>query len=95
MDAVADLAADAGPQLLAAAVVAAALILARRWLRSPLTTPIVLGLGVAAAHGVLFGRGLSLEAARGLLALGDGETLERLAASRGPWSILAQQVLTE
>jgi HEAT repeat protein len=38
---------------------------------------------------------VSLEAARGLLALGDIATLERLAASDGPWAMLAQQVLTE
>lgn len=38
---------------------------------------------------------VSLEAARGLLALGDRATLERLAASDGPWSMLAEQVLTE
>jgi HEAT repeat protein len=38
---------------------------------------------------------VSLEAARGLLALGEIETLERLAASDGPWAMLATQVLTE
>ena len=38
---------------------------------------------------------VSLEAARGLLALGDYATLHRLAASRGPWSTLARQVLSE
>lgn len=38
---------------------------------------------------------VSLEAARGLLALGETGTLERIAASRGPWSLLAEQVLTE
>lgn len=38
---------------------------------------------------------VSLEAARGLLALGQIGILERLAASRGPWSLLARQVLTE
>jgi HEAT repeat protein len=38
---------------------------------------------------------VSLEAARGLLALGDRATLERLAESRGPWSTLASQVLSE
>lgn len=38
---------------------------------------------------------VSLEAARGLLALGDSATLERLAASGGPWAMLARQVLTE
>jgi HEAT repeat protein len=38
---------------------------------------------------------VSLEAARGLLALGDVATLRRLAASAGPWAVLAQQVLTE
>lgn len=38
---------------------------------------------------------VSLEAARGLLALGETATLERLAASDGPWAMLAMQVLTE
>lgn len=38
---------------------------------------------------------VSLEAARGLLALGETGTLERIAASRGPWSLLAEQVLSE
>lgn len=38
---------------------------------------------------------VSLEAARGLLALGAEATLERLAASDGPWSTLARQVLSE
>ena len=38
---------------------------------------------------------VSLEAARGLLALGESPTLERLAASAGPWSMLAKQVLSE
>lgn len=38
---------------------------------------------------------VSLEAARGLLALGQIGILERLAASRGPWALLARQVLTE
>lgn len=38
---------------------------------------------------------VSLEAARGLMSLGDTATLERIAASRGPWSLLAQQVLSE
>lgn len=38
---------------------------------------------------------VSLEAARGLLALGQVQILERLAASRGPPSLLAQQVLSE
>ena len=38
---------------------------------------------------------VSLEAARGMMALGDYETLNRLAASEGPWSTLARQVLGE
>ena len=38
---------------------------------------------------------VSLEAARGLRALGDGATLERHVASGGPGSILARQVLSE
>ena len=38
---------------------------------------------------------VSLEAARGLMALGATETLERLARSGGPWSMLARQVLSE
>lgn len=38
---------------------------------------------------------VSLEAARGLLSLGETATLERIAAARGPWSTLAQQVLSE
>ena len=38
---------------------------------------------------------VSLEAARGLMALGETETLLRLAASTGPWAVLAQQVLSE
>jgi hypothetical protein len=38
---------------------------------------------------------VSLQAARGLLTLGDIETLRRLAASTGPWAILARQVLSE
>jgi len=38
---------------------------------------------------------VSLEAARGLMALGDVETLRRLAASDGPWAVLARQVLSE
>ena len=38
---------------------------------------------------------VSLEAARGLMTLGETSTLERIAASRGPWSLLAQQVLAE
>lgn len=38
---------------------------------------------------------VSLEAARGLLALGDAETLEQLVASGGPWATLARQVLSE
>ncbi|MDX1493946.1 MAG: HEAT repeat domain-containing protein [Longimicrobiales bacterium] len=38
---------------------------------------------------------VSLEAARGLMSLGETATLERIAISDGPWSLLAQQVLTE
>lgn len=38
---------------------------------------------------------VSLEAARGLMALGEVKILERLAASGGPWSLLARQVLSE
>ena len=38
---------------------------------------------------------VSLEAARGLLSLGDTGTLERMAQTEGPWSTLATQVLTE
>lgn len=38
---------------------------------------------------------VSLQAARGLLALGDVETLRRLAATSGPRAVLAQQVLSE
>lgn len=38
---------------------------------------------------------VSLEAARGLLALGQVGILERMAASPGPWALLARQVLTE
>lgn len=38
---------------------------------------------------------VSLEAARGLLSLGDTATLQRIASSPGPWSLLAQQVLAE
>jgi HEAT repeat protein len=38
---------------------------------------------------------VSLEAARGLLALGEVGTLRRLAASEGPWSTLSRQVLGE
>ncbi|NNF14228.1 MAG: hypothetical protein HKN72_13440 [Gemmatimonadetes bacterium] len=38
---------------------------------------------------------VSLEAARGLMSLGEMATLERIAGSRGPWSLLAQQVLSE
>lgn len=38
---------------------------------------------------------VSLEAARGLMSLGETGTLERIAASDGPWSLLARQVLTE
>lgn len=38
---------------------------------------------------------VSLEAARGLLALGDNETLQRLGDGEGPWAMLANQVLSE
>ena len=38
---------------------------------------------------------VSLEAARGLMALGELEALRRVAASSGPWAVLAQQVLSE
>ena len=38
---------------------------------------------------------VSLEAARALMALGGIDTLRRLAASTGPWAVLAQQVLSE
>jgi HEAT repeat protein len=38
---------------------------------------------------------VSLEAARGLMALGAASTLQRLAASHGPWAVLARQVLSE
>ena len=38
---------------------------------------------------------VSLEAARGLMALGAVETLRRLARSEGPWAVLARQVLSE
>jgi HEAT repeat protein len=38
---------------------------------------------------------VSLEAARGLMALGATATLERLAAGDGPWALLARQVLSE
>jgi len=38
---------------------------------------------------------VSLEAARGLMALGAVSTLRRLAASQGPWAVLARQVLSE
>ncbi len=38
---------------------------------------------------------VSLQAARGLMALGEVDTLRRLAAAGGPWSVLAQQVLSE
>jgi HEAT repeat protein len=38
---------------------------------------------------------VSLQAARGLMALGDVETLRRLAASTGSWAVLARQVLAE
>lgn len=38
---------------------------------------------------------VSLEAARGLLALGERALLERIAATGGPWSLRARQVLAE
>ncbi len=38
---------------------------------------------------------VSLEAARGLLALGAGDELEHLGASSSPWAALARQVLSE
>lgn len=38
---------------------------------------------------------VSLEAVRGLVSLGDVGTVRRLAAADGPWSTLAQQVLSE
>lgn len=38
---------------------------------------------------------VSLQAARGLMAMGEIELLRRLAASTGPWAILARQVLSE
>lgn len=38
---------------------------------------------------------VSLQAARGLMALGEIDLLRRLAAGDGPWALLAQQVLTE
>jgi HEAT repeat protein len=38
---------------------------------------------------------VSLEAARGLMALGDTGTLRRLAQTEGPWAVLARQVLSE
>jgi len=38
---------------------------------------------------------VSLQAARGLMAMGEVQLLERLAASTGPWAVLARQVLSE
>ncbi len=38
---------------------------------------------------------VSLQAARGLAVLGQVETLRRLAATSGPWAVLAQQVMSE
>jgi len=38
---------------------------------------------------------VSLQAARGLRALGEVDILRRLASSTGPWSVLARQVLSE
>lgn len=38
---------------------------------------------------------VSLQAARGLMALGEVGTLRRLAAGDGPWALLARQVLSE
>lgn len=38
---------------------------------------------------------VSLEAARGLMSLGEVTTLRRLAGGDGPWSVLARQVLNE
>ncbi len=38
---------------------------------------------------------VSLQAARGLMALGDVDTLRRLATSSGAWALLARQVLSE
>jgi HEAT repeat protein len=38
---------------------------------------------------------VSLQAARGLMAMGEVALLERLAASAGPWAVLARQVLAE
>lgn len=38
---------------------------------------------------------VSLQAARGLMAMGEVALLERLAASTGPWAVLARQVLSE
>jgi hypothetical protein len=38
---------------------------------------------------------VSLQAARGLVALGQVDALRRLAASTGPWAVLAQQVMSE
>jgi len=38
---------------------------------------------------------VSLQAARGLMAMGEVALLKRLAASTGPWAILARQVLAE
>lgn len=60
LDTLSDLANGSGPQLVVGAAVAAALFLARRSVRSPLATPIVLGVGVAIAHLYLAGAGVSL-----------------------------------
>jgi HEAT repeat protein len=38
---------------------------------------------------------VSLEAARGLMSLGEVSALQRLAGSEGPWAVLARQVLSE
>lgn len=38
---------------------------------------------------------VSLQAARGLMALGEVSILRRLAAGEGPWALLARQVLSE
>jgi len=38
---------------------------------------------------------VSLQAARGLMAMGEVALLKRLAASTGPWAVLARQVLAE
>lgn len=38
---------------------------------------------------------VSLQSARGLIALGESAVLKRLAAGKGPWALLARQVLSE